>query len=238
MKNKILLFVSVLLLLFSTVNMARAAFAVYSESVQSKIQLEDIGVSLLENGKEISWRNYKGEGEWIREKGNLLTSLENPIELGKNYPEEIAVKNTGKINEYVRLTITKCWKKDNEKQFDLSPDYIVLKEKNHEDWIEDVSSRTPERRVFYYTKLLPAGQTTSSLSDSFQIDPSILLDVVQEKDDKGTIKEKYLYEGAEYCLSAKVDAIQEHNAADAVLSAWGKHVVVQNNTLSLKGGKP
>ena len=43
----------------------------------------------------------------------------------------------------------------------------------------------------------------------------------------------YDYDGAQFCIEAKVDAVQEHNAEDAVWSAWGKRVTVDNGTLSL-----
>ena len=43
----------------------------------------------------------------------------------------------------------------------------------------------------------------------------------------------YDYDGARFCLEATVDAVQEHNAEDAIWSAWGRRVTVHNGTLSL-----
>lgn len=49
---------AVALLMFSSVGGARAALTYYSETYTSRVQMYDIGVTLLENEKEISWRNY------------------------------------------------------------------------------------------------------------------------------------------------------------------------------------
>ena len=42
---------------FSAVGSTRAALTYYSETYTSRVQMYDIGVTLLENDKEISWRN-------------------------------------------------------------------------------------------------------------------------------------------------------------------------------------
>ena len=48
-----------------------------------------------------------------------------------------------------------------------------------------------------------------------------------------TIRTSYEYNGAQFCVEAKVDAVQEHNAQDAVWSAWGRRVTVNDGILSL-----
>ena len=40
----------------------------------------------------------------------------------------------------------------------------------------------------------------------------------------GTIQTVFTYDGARFCIEARVDAVQENNASDAILSAWGREV--------------
>lgn len=39
----------------------------------------------------------------------------------------------------------------------------------------------------------------------------------------------YDYDGVQFNLEAEVDAVQTHNAADAILSAWGVRVNITND---------
>ena len=48
-----------------------------------------------------------------------------------------------------------------------------------------------------------------------------------------TITTTYDYDGLQFCVEASVDALQEHNAEDAILSAWGRKVSISNGSLSL-----
>ena len=48
-----------------------------------------------------------------------------------------------------------------------------------------------------------------------------------------TITTVYDYDGVSFCVDAKVDAVQEHNAEDAIWSAWGRRVKINNGVLSL-----
>ena len=63
------------LLLFSGVGGARAALNYYSETYSGRVQLQDIGVTLTENGENVSWRNYTEDGSWDQNTGTLLTNL-------------------------------------------------------------------------------------------------------------------------------------------------------------------
>ena len=63
------------LLLFSSVGGARAALTYYSETYTSRVQMYDIGVTLLENGEEISWRNSR-KGLLEGANGNRPLALE------------------------------------------------------------------------------------------------------------------------------------------------------------------
>ena len=102
-------------------------------------------------------------------------------------------------------------------------------------------SRTRERTVLYYSKLLYAegegASETSLFADSLTIDDSIAKKVSQETKKDGnytTIITTYDYDGVSFRIEVEVDAVQEHNAQDAVWSAWGKRVTVnEDGSLSL-----
>lgn len=83
---------------------------------------------------------------------------------------------------------------------------------------------------------LPAGVSTALFADSLTIDSMVASKVTQEtstQDGYTTITTTYDYDGLQFAVEAKVDAVQEHNAQDAVWSAWGKKVTISGGTLSL-----
>ena len=244
----VLFVAAVAMLLGSSIGGTRAALTYYSETYTSRIQMYDIGVSLIENDKEVSWRDYSsaGDGTWNEHTGALLENMlpeGEELTLGKRYQEQLKVKNTGTINQYVRVSIYKYWLDANgNKLRDLSPDLIDLNLVNiGTDWTEDEGARTKERTVLYYNKLLYAeGQgasETSLFADSLTIDDSIAKKVSQETKKEGnytTIITTYDYDGVSFRIEAEVDAVQEHNAQDAIWSAWGKRVTVnEDGSLSL-----
>lgn len=93
---------AVALLGFSSIGGARAALTYYSDNYVSRVQMQDIGVTLLENGNAVS-----GDEALLQ---NLVNEKDGEeFKLGMTYPEAISVQNTGSINEYVRVTIYKYW---------------------------------------------------------------------------------------------------------------------------------
>lgn len=175
---------------------------------------------------------------------------------GKTYTEEISVANTGTINEYVRVTIYKYWTdSDGNKVFTdtnakgsstpgLAPSLIHLEYANQDngsgngDWILDTenSAETEERTVFYYNKLLKSGEDTADtpLTSTLTVDPAVAAKVTQsvKTSDDGkhkVITTHYDYDGWQFCIDAHVDAVQEHNAVDAIKSAWGRDVTIRDN---------
>lgn len=245
---------SVAMLLGSSIGGARAALTYYSETYSSRVQMENIGVSLLENGEKISWRDYNsaGDGSWDEKTGALLTNMLSEgesLKPGKTYREELRVENTGTINQYVRVRIYKYWvdsadgkdDKSSDRLRELSPGLIHLNLVNLDtDWIEDREAATEERTVLYYNKLLPAAAGEASktplFSDQLTIDGELAKKVSQTETENGgytTITTTYLYDGVKFVLRAEVDAVQEHNAEDAILSAWGRKVSVSDGMLRL-----
>lgn len=215
------------LLLFSSIGGARAALTYFSEDYAANIQLHEIGVTLVENGAPVEGELLKGllgEGEVLKP--------------GTAYREELNVYNSGVINEYVRVSIHKYWlNPDGEKNGTMSPDLIDLNLVNvGSDWLLDEAASTEERTVLYYSRLLNSQNETSLFADKLTIDGSVADRVRETRETSGrytTITTVYEYDGMQFCVEAKVDAVQEHNAQDAIWSAWGRRVVIDNGVLRL-----
>ena len=113
------------------------------------------------------------------------------------------------------------------KMQNVSPDLIDL-HLTENGWIVDENSSTPERTVLYYTKALPVGETTPALSDTIRVNESIAQDVTKQVDGN-TIRYTYKYDGYSFHVDAEVDAVQTHNAQEAIKSAWGVDVSVNDD---------
>ena len=254
------------LLLFSTIGGAYAALTYFSETYNGQVELQDIGVTLMEKGehddaaKAVAYRDYTKDtqDDWKETEGETHTGVllsgmlaEDEVFVpGKAYKEEISCANTGTIDQYVRITLRKYWtdpqgNKVFTKQKDtdyttpeLTPDLIKFTFPNAGSWILDTqnSSETEERQIYYYSKLLPAGSDTTGtpLTDTLTVDPSVTLRMTKTISDDGkTITTSYDYDGWQFCIEAAVDAVQDHNAEDAIKSAWGRDVTISGGTLQL-----
>ena len=239
-KPALILTAAALLLVGSTVGSTRAALTYYSENYSAQMNMQSIGVSLLENDKVVSSRDYVSNNEWKgTSEGTLLTNLLGKDETftpGKKYNEAISVKTSGTIDTFVRVIITKSWQdKEGKKNPKLSPDLIELNFLTDNGWQIAKDQSTTERTVLYYTKAVAAGDSTPALSDTIRIKPSIAKDVTKHVDGN-TITYTYKYNGYTFHIDAEVDAVQTHNAKDAIKSAWGVDVNVSDDetTMSLQ----
>ena len=238
-----------LLLLSGTVGSTRAALTYYSENYTAQVEMYDIGVTLVETSgsgtKDISSRDYTGSGDiWEETQGALLEDMleetGGKLQLGRNYKEELSVRNSGTIDQYVRVKVSKGWTgKSGERETTLAPSLIVLGMTDN-GWIIDENASTEERTVLYWPQILPVGETTAPLCDTLKIDPSIADKVtVTETVENGvtTTTTTFIYDGTRFVLKAEVDAVQTHNAADAIKSAWGVDVVIgADGSLALAQG--
>lgn len=237
-----------ILLVFSAANSSRAALTYYSENYSAEFQMFDIGVTLLENGEEVSWRNYTQKDDvWQEGGGELLTHLLDgeaggKIQPGKAYGEKLSVRNSGSIDQYVRVTLYRYWEdKDGNRVTDVSPGLIEL-ELAGNGWVEDPSAGTEERVVLYYTGILPAGQETPALSKTLTIkeEAAFMTAGGDGQGNEGTgggsgNRPAYRYNGLRFVLEAEVNAVQTHNAEDAIKSAWGVDVSVgTDGSISLR----
>lgn len=244
LKPVFLLSAAAVLLAMSTLGSARAALTYYSENYSAEVTVSSIGVSLMENGQRISYRDYQHQGgQWDEGTGQLLQNLTEEGEKvvpGKAYPERLSAQNSGQIDTYVRMIIYRDWEDANgNRDYTLLPSLIDLKLSSGQGWLLDEKASTAERMVLYYSKILPAGQESPSLSDTLTISPEVAKKARETvtKDTNGytNITTSYLYDGYRFNLTAEVDAVQTHNAQEAIKSAWGVDVnVAEDGTLSLQ----
>lgn len=235
-KSALLLTASALLLIGSTVGSTRAALTYYSENYSAQIEMQNIGVSLLENGDVVSSQDFTSKNQKEVKDGELLTGLlgkDEKFAPGNKYKEELSVQNSGNIDTFVRVILTKSWQnKEGKKNTTLSPDLIELNFLTANGWVVADQQTTDERTVLYYTKAVKAGDTTPALSDTLRIDPKIATEVEKTVKDN-TITYTYKYGNYTFHIDAEVDAVQTHNAKDAIKSAWGVDVNVSDDETSL-----
>lgn len=225
-----LLIAAAVLLLASTVGSTQAALTYYSDNFMAEVTVSNIGVTLLENGKDVSHRNYIDDNRWDdTQQGKLLENLlkeGEKFQPGKKYEEKLSVRNSGAIDSYVRVILRKSWSDaQGHKTTKLSPALISLGTTENSGWVVDEKATTPEQVVLYYTEILPSDGESTIFVDSISVDDSVLDQVIKTEKD-GVITYTYAYNGYSFQLEAEVQAVQTHNAADAIKSAWGRDVSV------------
>lgn len=236
-----------LLLAGSTVGSTRAALTYFSENYSASVNISQIGVSIQENGKTVSSRDYAGDNQWTETSTSLFSDLLDTekgekLALGKKYDDSITVLNSGDIDSFVRVIVTKSWQdQEGNKDTSLDPDLIQLNFLTENGWQIDESASTPERTVLYYTSLLAPDQSTAELlgEDALSIDSAVGTKVNQTetRTEEGTvITTQYAYDGYSFQVEIEADAVQTHNAEDAIKSAWGVDVTVSEdgNRISLR----
>lgn len=208
----VLFFVTVLALVLCFTGTARAALQYLSGDYEADFALEELDVALMENDTVV-----EGDDallQWLDKSTNIVP--------GKTYAENLAAFNNGAYDEYVRVVINKYWADDTGKRCDLDPSLIELE--IVDGWAKDTqlnNNASPEHMVIYSTEILPVGESRAFVS-SFKINSNILKEAAIEETIEGnTITTKYNYDGYTFVIEAEVDAVQTHNAADAVKSAWG-----------------
>ena len=114
MKRKlplILVASSAIMLAASTIGSTKATLTYMSDNYLAQIDIKSIGVTLTENGNDVSWRDYKHkDDDWSEATGVLLGDmLENAgdekLILDKKYDERLAVKNRIRLGKRCLLGI-------------------------------------------------------------------------------------------------------------------------------------
>lgn len=171
MKPVLLLAASAVLLLMSTVGSTRAALTYYSDYAAVQMSVSSIGVSLVENEKVVSHRNYDNDGWSSDGTGQLLEGRftdEEKVKPGKRYEEKLQVFNSGVIDTYVRVILCRSWMDaEGNKDTTLTPALIGLELASEgSGWMVDESASTPERTILYYTRPLASGESTPAFCDA------------------------------------------------------------------------
>ena len=212
---------AVIMVLSGSVVGSRAVLVLDPSKYDADVSLtQGVAVSLKENGKEVSGAD------------KLMTSLVKEGEsflVGKEYTENIAVSNTGTEPAFVRVTITRYWETNGEKNPNLDPSLIKLS--FADGWTVDESANTSERIVLYRNTALPAGED-SAFATGLTIDSKTGTITVQTEKD-GVVTNEYAYNDAKFMVEVKADAVQTHSAEAAVKSAWGRSVTVSGDSLTL-----
>lgn len=227
----VLLALAVILLLGSAVGSTRAALTYYSENYTAEFTVGQIGVSLAENGEIVSKRDFDGE-KWVtaesgRTDGLLKDMLgkDEKLALGKPYENELSVKNTGAIDEYVRVRIYRYWTKEGseEKIPTLAPALIKLGI-NESEWVIPDKDMNKECIVLYHKGKM-AAESASAFVNTIAIDPKVAseftTETVENEDGTKVVTSVYKYDKAQFHVDVEVDAVQTHNAEEAMKTTWG-----------------
>ena len=225
----------ILMLLFSGVQTTRAALTIFSDDYYGSAQMQDIAITLLENGEEV---------EGVLPFSEIHRSTFN---YGTTYPEVLAVRNNGTIDEYVRVIVHKYWAEtDNDgnvvyedgkpkKISNLDPRLIELHPTGN--W-KASESPSGEQTIFYLKDALGTGKDSPAFVDSIKVNGQLVLiyQTFEVSADGKTTTYKYLYDGKAFVVEAEAQGVQTHNAADAVTSAWGsdaaKILNLQNSSVN------
>ncbi|MBQ6126497.1 MAG: hypothetical protein IJI77_05720 [Erysipelotrichaceae bacterium] len=255
MKKKNLSYVYLLLLIlamgilvFTTVNgVAAATPNIISDEQTSHMDMDKIGVALQKadsNGDftDISTIVYNSGGEWsITSSGNLFDD-DASLKPGKTIDAQFRVKNYGEIGEYVRAIIYKYWVDEKGNKIadaDISPDMIIPILSSDSAWIKDME--TDEKIFLYYSKMLETDDATTVFLTGVKIDGEIkkyydAKEYVYYKEDGSVDYTKtvydYKYNGKSFVIEVEVDAVQGHHPKEAIRSAWGKNVTIENDMIT------
>ena len=267
MRTTLLLVAALLVLSVGTFTGVKAAPNIQSDLYRTHFYLNHLQVHLLENGEDVCGGENTLDGEskvtgaLATNLGYKSDSDLGSVEPGMVYDEEIQAQNSQDISEFVRLTIRKYWvvTKDGKivttqnaagktvpkKTTELSPDQIHLmyngSEKCNSAWQEVTQERTTESSTYIYKNLLKGGTTTEPIFNQLQIDKSVAErepdPIVTKEGDRTIFTYIYKYDGCAFYIEADVQAIQTHNAQDAVKSQWGPNIIatysVEDDTGSL-----
>ena len=224
----VVLFALALLLLGSgTVGGARAALNIQSEYYNSEVELNDIGVALIEKQADDSFKVVAGKNALMGETSQIGAAIKADGKLlpGKTYSEVLAVRNTAEINEYVRVSVFKYWQDANGNKIpEMDSKWIKLGFVTGNGWTIDTSSTTEERTMLYYGTDIAPGMDTTPFLSTVTIDDTVLTKVSQSTSVENgvtVIRTTYIYNGNRFCIDVIVDSVQDHNAEQAKISAWG-----------------
>lgn len=172
------------------------------------------------------------------------------VEPGKKYREELQAQNSSDYDEYVRIIVHKYWVDNTGKKSPvMDPALINLTYNGNPDgntsaWAVNRKERTAESDTYYLTSKLGPNEKSALLFNELMIDGTVANKAHMTTDTSTTtdvdgntvtvITYSYDYDNFTFYIEADVQAIQTHNAPDALKSMWGvNNVSAGNGTLTV-----
>ena len=253
MGTTFLFMLAVLTLMTGTIGGVRATPQIFNpDFYYGGVELQEIGITLVENGTDISSRDYlKDNEDFVTTQGALLENMFQGVKdptgnevgelvIGYPYTEELSVRNSGEIPEYIRVSVYKYWIDSSGNKNDTIPiEFIdlnfVTDETDKNGWVIDQldskpdaidsDSNTRERTMLYYKYVVPGqGGSTSNFTDTLTIDPQIIdyaEKVYPDPSNPNSWTWSWVADGNTFQIEVEADAVQNHNAKAAIKSAWG-----------------
>ena len=139
---------------------------------------------------------------------------------------KVSVKNTGAANEYVRVVVRKYWTDNKGKNTTVDPSLIELEPAAPSGYSWKAVVKTPEETIYYLNNQITGGATVDlfksvRINEKVATNGRIIYDDPQKEGTTTTINYRYEYEGLKFNVEAEVQAVQTHNAAQAIKSVWG-----------------
>ena len=210
MKKKLILMGIAGALVVTTIIGGSLALVRTSSSGQatSDITTKDLGIGIYEDNTEAI-------------DGEIIVKTKVP---GETVSKNLVIKNTKTTDTgydtYVRVTIYKTWGEMSDSQNKIfikdssleQLDQIILGITQDPNWYLSTVASTNEETVLYYKVPIKPGESTTSFLNSIKIDESL--------DNK--------YADKSILLDIDADAVQVIDGVDAISSAWGISVSVNN----------
>lgn len=223
-----LLTAALILLASGGVFTTRAALNIFGDNYDASLALGNIGVQMLENGSEVG-----DDGALFQNVGDTDKQGNRFFAPGKKYNDTISVQNTGNEPEYVRVIVRKYWTKGNDKQTALSPELIELST-DPDAWVKVSGTDdglSVETTIYYYKKQLASGDEVT-LTDAVRINESVLTQgrrVDLPTSSANVINYVYEFDGLRFNVDAEVQAVQTHDAVNAIKSVWGVDATIDGD---------
>lgn len=214
------------------------ASALYSDAY---IKTNTVGVGLSCNDELVSYYYVTETGServdgslWLKDvsSGDRVSSG-SVIDVDRPYSLDLSVDNMGTIDTFNRVSICRNFVDSRGDRIPwLNFSFINISLPNLDTYfVRDAMVCSDERTVLYYDRVLDINTSTPLFLDDIMVSDDILLpclsrDVVAS-DDGDVVEFHDVRAGHVYVdLTVTVESVQDHNADQAIISAWGRYVSV------------
>ena len=196
-------------------------------------------------GNLVEYLGYENKDAHYGDTAAYKLGTPGKVDPGRTYTEKLCARNGNNVDEYVRIIVRKYWvDKNRNKSTKMDPALIKLtyngKAYNTGKWAVNPKEHTTESDTYYLKNKLGAKKTSALLFNELTIDGSVAdlgnRKTTTKKETRGTdnhevtvITYSYDYDDFTFYIEADVQAIQTHNASDALKSLWGVRNVSAGN---------